>query len=128
MLPRQGQELLTADKPSANQSTFAVARRLLTEQGRKHAFGYCVAFVFMALSAGATAAAAWMMSEVVNRVFVDRNATALWAVALSLIVIYFVKGFSSYAEDVTLARIGNRIVASIQMTLFRHSLQQVLRV
>ena len=98
--------------------------RLLGEQGRKHAGGYALAFVFMILSAAATAASAWMMREVINRVFVERDAAALWVVAVVLVVIYVVKGFAGYAEDVTLAKIGNRIVASIQMLLFHHSLQQ----
>ena len=117
-------ERLTTHDPRASQSAFAVAKRLLTEQGRKHVLGYAAAFLFMGLSAGATATTAWLMRDVINRIFVDKDATAMWLMSGAVVAVYAIKGFAGYAQDVTLAKIGNRIVASIQSALFHHSLQQ----
>ncbi len=54
--------------------------RLLREQGRKHAKGYVIAFAMMAVIAAATTLSAWIMRDIINRIFVDRSISAMWAI------------------------------------------------
>ena len=63
----------------------ALIRRLIAEQGLQHWRRYAVAFALMAVSAGATAASAWMLGAVINETYVNRSVHGI--VMLSLVII-----------------------------------------
>jgi ATP-binding cassette subfamily B protein len=67
-----------------------------------------------------------MMKDVINRVFVDSDAKALAWIPAAIMAIFAVKGLASYAQEVTLSRIGNRFVAETQKRLFEHVLRMDL--
>ena len=48
-------------------------RRLLTEQGLVHWRKYAVAFILMAVAAGCTAFSAYLIGDVINQAYVNRN-------------------------------------------------------
>ena len=48
-------------------------RRLVMEQGAVYWRRYLLAFVLMAIAAGATALSAYLLGEVINQAYVDRN-------------------------------------------------------
>jgi ATP-binding cassette, subfamily B, bacterial MsbA len=102
--------------------SWPLARRLLLEQGRAHARGYILSFLFMAIASAATALPAWLMRDVIDGVFIDKNALEMWLISGTVMVAFAVKGLAGYAQDVTLAKVGNRIVASIQERMFTHLL------
>ena len=52
---------------------WVLIRRLVTEQASVHWRRYLVAFGLMAISAGTTAAAAYMLGEVINQAYVDKS-------------------------------------------------------
>jgi subfamily B ATP-binding cassette protein MsbA len=109
---------LTVQRP-----TLQLLVRILRENGRAYAPRYAVAFLFMFTFAGATALSAWMMRDVINQIFVDRNPTALAWIPAAILAIFAVKGLASYLQEVTLARIGNRFVAETQKRMFDHMLR-----
>ena len=86
-----------------------------------------VAFIFMFIVAGTTALSAWLMKDVVNLIFVDREARALIWLPIVVVSLFTAKGLASYFQDVTLARIGNRMVAETQTEMFDHLLQAGFR-
>src|SRR5690606_32448090 len=98
--------------------------RLLATDGRKHAWRYARAFVFMALIAATTALAAYMMKHVVDRIFVEGNYAMVWILGGSLMALFTVKGLATYGQMVTLARIGNRIIADYQRRIYDSLLAQ----
>ncbi|MGN8119658.1 ABC transporter ATP-binding protein [Labrys sp. 22185] len=98
--------------------------QLLKEQGRLHIRGYTLAFIFMAVSAVATSLTAWLMRDVINKVFIDKSITTMWLVSGAVVLAYATKGLAGYGQDVTLAKVGNRIVASIQERMFQHLLSK----
>ncbi|WP_413992698.1 ABC transporter ATP-binding protein [Labrys okinawensis] len=104
--------------------TLSLCGQLLKEQGRLHARGYIVAFSFMAVAAAATAMTAWLMRDVINKVFIDKSIAMMWLISGAVVVAYATKGLAGYGQDVTLAKVGNRIVASIQERMFQHLLSQ----
>ncbi|MBO6757089.1 MAG: ABC transporter ATP-binding protein [Roseibium sp.] len=99
--------------------TYQVVRRLILENARDHLPGYGLAFVFMALVAVTTAASAWIMKDVINEVFINRDAVMVYTIAATVMVIFTVKGAATYGQIVILARIGHSIVASLQRRIFR---------
>lgn len=107
-------------------TTLSVVKRLIREQGRRYAPRYAVAFAFMAVFAACTALTAWMMKDVINQIFVDRDVQALYWIPIVIAVAFMVKGVAAYFQEVTLARIGNRIVAEMQERLFDHVLKMDL--
>lgn len=106
----------------ARRPTLRLLARIVRENGRAYAPQYAVAFVFMFLFAAATALSAYMMKDVINQIFVDRDGAALAWIPVAILAIFVVKGVSSYLQEVTLARIGNRFVAETQRRMFDHLL------
>ena len=97
--------------------------RLLRDQWRDYAPRYAVAFLFMGIVAGATAFSAYLMKDVINKIFVDRDGSAVFWLPTLVVIIFVAKGIATYYQEVILAQIGNRIVAQTQKRLFN----QVLR-
>jgi ATP-binding cassette subfamily B protein len=99
-------------------------KRLVLESLGTFAWRYALAFVFMAIVSVCTAMSAWIMRDLINGVFQNRDFTlAVWF-GLTVFSIFLVKGIAAYASNVILARIGNAIVATQQARIFRHLLAQ----
>ena len=96
----------------------ALIRRLITEQGLQHWRRYAVAFTLMAVSAGATAASAWLLGEVINQTYVNRSVHGIVMLSLVIIVLFTAKGAATYGHTVILSKISNAILANNQRRLF----------
>jgi ATP-binding cassette, subfamily B, bacterial MsbA len=101
----------------------ATLRRLLTDQGAKHWKGYVFAFAMMGLIALTTSLSAWIIGQIVNKIFVGRDLSAVWEITAAILVIYTVKGLATYGQQVALSRIGNSIVANVQRRIFDQMLR-----
>lgn len=93
-------------------------RRLVTEQGLVHWRSYLRAFVLMAVSAGATAGAAYVLGKVINQAYVDRSVPGIAIFSGVVVVLLFLKGVATYGHTVIMARISNDILANNQRRLF----------
>jgi len=104
-------------------TTIQALKRLLSDHGREYAPRYAVAFLFMSVVAGCTSLSAWMMRDVVNKIFVEQDKVALFWIPLTISGLFVIKGIASYLQEVSLSRIGNRIVAQIQKRMYDHLLK-----
>jgi ATP-binding cassette subfamily B protein len=104
-------------------STYGLLRRLVQDRWRENLGSYLLAFALMATVAATTAASAWMMKNVINKIFVEQNADAVIWIPAIIVTIFIAKGFASYFQEVTMSRIGNRLVADMQKRLFEHILR-----
>ena len=104
----------------------ALIRRLLTEQGFVHWRKYAVAFVLMAVSAVCTAMSAYLIGDVINQAYVNRNLTGIIILGGVTAALFTVKGLATYGHGVLLSRIGNRIVANNQRAVFDKLLSEGL--
>jgi ATP-binding cassette, subfamily B, bacterial MsbA len=93
-------------------------RRLVMEQGVSHWRRYATAFALMAAAAGATAAATYVVGQVINQAYVDRNVRGIAILSGVTVILLFIKGVSTYGHAVILSQISNAILASNQRRLF----------
>jgi len=105
---------------------YALIRRLITEQGFVHWRRYAVAFVLMAISAGATAMSAYLIGDVINQAYINRNLPGIVMLSGVIAALFTAKGLSTYGHSVLLSRIGNRIVADNQRAVFAKLLNEGL--
>src|SRR5262249_38307465 len=96
----------------------ALIRRLARDFMRPHAKSIAVASILMGLAAGSTAGRAWLMEPVLDRIFVAREGSLLLLIAGAALVLAIVKGLADYGEAVLMTRVGQRVIADVQIALF----------
>jgi subfamily B ATP-binding cassette protein MsbA len=72
----------------------------------------------MGLAAGSTAGRAWLMEPVLDRIFVAREGSLLLLIAGGALALALVKGLADYGETVLMTRVGQRVIADVQIALF----------
>jgi subfamily B ATP-binding cassette protein MsbA len=107
-------------------SAYVLVRRLLVEQGLRHWRRYLIAFILMAVAAGATAASAYLIGTVINEAYINRNFPGIVILGGVTVALFASKGIATYGFSVMLSRIGNRIVADNQRAVFAKLLQEGL--
>ena len=95
-----------------------LVRRLLLEQAAAQWRRYALAFVMMAIAAASTSLGAYLIGDVINQAYVHKNLPGIIALALVTAGLFTIKGMATYGQAVTLARIGNRIIADNQRRMF----------
>jgi len=93
-------------------------RRLVMEQAATYWRRYLVAFILMGISAAATAAATYLLGQVINEAYVARNVPGIAMLSGVTVIVFIVKGISTYGHSVILSKISNAILASNQRRLF----------
>ena len=110
--------------PSEDYSTSALVRRLLLDEALAYWPRYAVAFVLMAIAAGATALVAYLAGTMTNEAIVHHNYNGIVVISLVAMATFTVRGFATYGGAVTLSWVGNRIIAQNQRRMFDKLLQQ----
>jgi ATP-binding cassette, subfamily B, bacterial MsbA len=98
--------------------TAALVWRLVRDFMRPHLPRVVLAFLLMGMAAGSTALRAWLMQPVLDRIFVGRDSSLLLLIAGGALAIAIVKGLADYGEAVLMNRVGQRVIADVQIALF----------
>jgi ATP-binding cassette subfamily B protein len=93
-------------------------RRLIMEQGAAYWQRYLSAFALMAVSAAMTAGSAYLLGQVINQSYVNRNIHGIAVLSVITMVMFIIKGAATYGHQVILSKISNAILASNQRRLF----------
>src|SRR3984893_17411321 len=93
-------------------------RRLIMEQGAVYWRRYLMAFALMAVSAATTAGSAYLLGQVINQAYVDKNVRGIAILSGVTVVIFIIKGAATYGHQVILSKISNAILATNQRQLF----------
>jgi ATP-binding cassette subfamily B protein len=99
---------------------WAVVRRIAAENGHDYRWSYAFAMGCSLVISGTTAFAAWIMSPVVNQIFYERHSDAVFLICAGIVASFVLRGLATYGQAVTLARIGNNLVARYQRRIFGH--------
>lgn len=81
----------------------------------------------MVIGAACTAFMAHQMQPIIDDVFIARNANMIFIIAIELFVLFLLKGTSGYIQSVTMAYIGEKIIATMRLQLVRHVLHADLK-
>ena len=93
-------------------------RRLITEQGLAYWRRYLLAFALMGVGAATTAGSAYLLGQVINKAYVDKDVRGIVLLSLVTIAIFTIKGAATYGHTVILSKISNAILANNQRRLF----------
>jgi ABC-type multidrug transport system fused ATPase/permease subunit len=93
-------------------------RRLITEQGAAYWRHYLQAFALMAVSAATTAGSAYLLGQVINQAYVEKNVRGIAILSGVTVLIFILKGAATYGHQVILSKISNAILANNQRRLF----------
>src|SRR5450631_4642412 len=93
-------------------------RRLITEQGVAYWRRYLLAFMLMGISAATTAGSAYLLGQVINQAYVDKNVRGIAILSGVTVLIFILKGAATYGHQVILSKISNAILANNQRRLF----------
>ena len=96
----------------------ALIRRLIMEQGATYWRRYLLAFVLMGVSAAATAGSAYLLGQVINKAYVDKDVRGIAILSGVTVLIFMLKGATTYGQTVILSKISNAILANNQRRLF----------
>ena len=110
--------------PIADQRSLPLIGRLWRAFVRPYSAWLLGAAIAAAMVAAATAASAWLMDPVVNKVFVERDRDMLWLIGGGVLGIFVVKSLAAYLQESVLSYVGQRIVADVQKRLLHHLLDQ----
>ncbi|MER9140621.1 ABC transporter ATP-binding protein/permease [Mesorhizobium sp. M0830] len=106
-------------KPRAGEIV-AVIRRILQENGREYRGAYIFTILCLLTVSATTALAAWIMSPVVNQIFYERRGDLIPWICAALLGAFILRGLAGYGQAVTMAKIGNNLVARYQQRIFNH--------
>lgn len=101
-------------------------KRLLTEYATQHIRLYVLAGVMMMVGAACMAASAYLIGDMINQAYVNRNFPAILALSIATTILYTVRGAATYGQAVLMSRIGTRIVADNQRRVFEKLLNEGL--
>jgi ATP-binding cassette subfamily B protein len=106
--------------PAAPGEIIAILRRILSENGRDYVGTYALTVVCLLAVAGSTAFSAWIMRDVIDKVFYKQRYDLLWLICGGVAVAFTVRGVAGYFQSVLLAKVGNNLVARYQRRMFDH--------
>ncbi|WP_245420309.1 MULTISPECIES: ABC transporter ATP-binding protein [unclassified Mesorhizobium] len=98
----------------------AVLRRILKENGNEYRWSYVVAVACLLIVSGTTAFTAWIMAPMVDQIFYERRGDMIVWICAGFMAAFLLRGFAGYGQAVTLAKIGNNLVARYQKRIFDH--------
>jgi ATP-binding cassette, subfamily B, bacterial MsbA len=110
--------------PLGRKGDMDLIARVLSEQGRAHWKQYAVILALMAVTAAATAGFAYLFGHVINDVYLKRSFIDVAALAVVIMVLFAVRGFTSYGQAVLMARVNNRITAESQQRMYDKLIQE----
>jgi ATP-binding cassette subfamily B protein len=96
----------------------SLIRRLITEQAAVYWRRYLLAFALMAVSAATTAGSAYLLGQVINQAYVEKNVAGIAILSGITVLIFALKGAATYGHSVILSNISNAILANNQRQLF----------
>src|ERR1700726_4235682 len=96
----------------------ALAWLLARDFMRRHVRRILFAFLLMGLAAASTPGGAWLMEPGLDRIFVAREGSLLLLIAGGALALALVKGLADYGEAVLMPRVGQPVVADVQIALF----------
>lgn len=108
----------------ASPSSLQLLKRMYRHYVWEHRFRILGAIALMLVSAGMVALQVWILQDVIDKIFVAKQASWLMPLGVGVILIFVVNGFASWGHTVLLAKTSYTIVARMQHELFNNIMRQ----
>ncbi|OUS15708.1 ABC transporter permease [Rhodospirillales bacterium 47_12_T64] len=105
--------------PLGDASTKFLIKRLFRDYVSTQLVKIGLSLLAMTIVAGSTVMLARQMEPIINDIFLNQNEELLLPIALSVVVIFFVKGLATFAQSMLMQHVGLEIIARIQTQLFK---------
>ncbi|MEK6560533.1 MAG: lipid A export permease/ATP-binding protein MsbA [Nitrospirota bacterium] len=69
---------------------------------------------------GATAAVAWLVQPVLDKIFIQKNLQMLMLIPVAILIMYFLKGVFNYYQSYLMRYVGNRVIMDMRNDLYSH--------
>jgi subfamily B ATP-binding cassette protein MsbA len=106
-------------KIAFDSTTKALFGRLFRDYIVHHRWRIGAAVLCMIVVAAATGGLAQLMDPVISRIFDAQQSEMLLPVAMAALAIFVAKGLATYGQAVLMSQVGLRIVADLQIDLFK---------
>lgn len=100
-------------------STSGLVRRVVRDYLSHHKRPLLIAVVFMLVTSATTGALAWILKPAIDQLFVGKDPTLLYFIPAAVIGIMIAQAVASYIQGVLMTRIGQDVVAEMQVELVR---------
>ncbi len=101
-------------------TTLNLMKRLVKTYLLPYLASVLTALLFMAVAAAMTAAVAQLMQPILDDVLNGKQTELILPVGLAILIVFIVRGLSTYAHTIIMNKVGQSIVADIQQDLFSH--------
>ncbi len=95
-------------------------RRVLREYVLHHHKKIWLAVACMIVAAASTAAHAWVLQPALDEIFVNKNMRMLAIIPAVVMGIALINGIATYGQTILMRFVGQRVIADMQLDLFRH--------
>lgn len=97
---------------------YPLVKRLILENLPPHIKLYLAGLLCTIAGAAATSGFAWIMRDMINSIYIDRNAAAVWGISAAIIGLSAVKGIAAYGQTITTGNVRRAIVSDLQHRQF----------
>ncbi|HIU63845.1 MAG TPA: lipid A export permease/ATP-binding protein MsbA [Candidatus Avacidaminococcus intestinavium] len=77
------------------------------------------AAICTALAAAGNLYVPWIIKDVIDQVLTDKNATLLNAIAIGIVVIFFIRGVCFYGQNYLMSYVGERVIIDIRGAVYQ---------
>lgn len=93
----------------------------------EHRLSIAAAIALMLLSAAMVATQVWILQDVIDKIFVAKQASWLMPLGVGVILIFLTNGFANWGHTLLLAKTSYTIVNRMQHELFNNIMQQDMK-
>lgn len=115
-------KLKTPPIPDDRSSTLIY--RILRDYMRPRWKRIALAMSMMFVASGMTAAQAYLLEPIINKIFVQKMSGYLWPIGLAIIIVFILRGVASWINNVLMSYIGQDIIKTLQSQLFHSLIRQ----
>ncbi len=115
-----------AGREAARTGTFADLARVVRDYIGPQTPLLVLAIFCMLITSAMTMALAYVVKPAINGLFLAKNGGALWIVPLEALGILWIRAASFYGQQASLGSIGERLVAAVQLDMFKKLIRRDL--
>ena len=92
-------------------------KRIFKTQVRRYLYQILIIFLFILVSAGATAGVAWLLDPAIKKIFVEKNTKLLFIIPALIVFAFMLKSIATYIIRVKTIKVSYSVIKNIQILM-----------